>query len=226
LLWRLRSRLRKRPATVLKKPSNRWKKLKQGAVSPKDVPLIIPTVKEDSLEASGSLAEVPASQKNFVPGWAATVDGVNYAVVGGRHFELPWWITADEALRNLHLEVDTKKYDHIFLPCTYVEYLYGVVPIVMSNIGKGVKTISGYNKDGDFDFVPNVGQTPFDVTKRIYKFDDMDWENSEGSSGSSGSRPSPLKSTVTSSQLKKFTEEVLELPPKDRASKLIELLAT
>ena len=83
---------------------------------------------------------------------------------------------------------------------------------------------SGYNKEGNFDFVPNVGQTPFDVNKRIYKFGDMDWENSEGSSGSSGSRPSPLKSTVTSSQLKKFTEEVLELPPKDRASKLIELL--
>ena len=42
----------------------------------------------------------------------------------------------------------------------------------------------------------------------------MDWENSEGSSGSSGSASSSLKSTVTSSQLKKLTEEVLELPPK------------
>ena len=129
--------INKKPAAVLKKPSTALKKQKQGAVAACDVPLVIPQVQEDSLEASGSFAEVPTSQKNFVPGWAATVDGVNYAVVGGRHFELPLWITADEALRNLHLEVDTKKYDHIFLPCTYVEYLYGVVPIVMSNIGKG-----------------------------------------------------------------------------------------
>ena len=68
--------INKKPSAVLKKPSKALKKQKQGAVSPKGVPWIIPAVQADSLEASGSLAEVPASQKNFVPGWTATVDGV------------------------------------------------------------------------------------------------------------------------------------------------------
>ena len=72
----------------------------------------------------------------FNPGEIDSIDGVNFAIVQGRRFELPAWLPPKAALRNIHLEYPTVKYDSAFFPCSYVEYLDGVVPTVMSQRGR------------------------------------------------------------------------------------------
>ena len=49
-----------------------------------------------------------------------------FARVDGRSFEILPWMTHEEALSNLHLEVPSKKYDSFFQPCTRIEFCYGV----------------------------------------------------------------------------------------------------
>ena len=58
-----------------------------------------------------------------------------------------------------------------------MEYIYGVVPIVMSGVGKAVRVIAGYNKEGDSDWVPSLDDPskPFDTSKKFYGLGGLDW---------------------------------------------------
>ena len=77
----------------------------------------------------------------YVTGSSEEVKGVFFAKVGGRTFEVAGWMTTEETLRNISLEVPCEACNSFFLPCTSIEFTYVVTPIAMSQVA-GIRAIA------------------------------------------------------------------------------------
>ena len=114
-----------------------------------------------------------------------------------------------EACRNLHLEVDCKKYESCFVPCASIEYIYGVTPVVMGQVGTN-RTITGFIDDAyNFGFEHNDRSLP--EFKEVYNYDPKDFEAVD----TSGSIEPPFSDKDSGSLM----EEVTVLAPTDRVQR-------
>jgi hypothetical protein len=181
-------------------------------------------LKKPSADVPEVAVTVPAVQGTYVKGYIVQEDGLSFAFVNGRKFQIPPWMNSKDALRNLHLEVDCVAHKSFFVPCSSIEFIYGVTPTVMSAVS-GIRVITGF-KDAayNFGFVHNDGNLPDYQDKYLYNAADFGFEE-EGVSSAPAALAN-LTKELTDADFGSMVAEVQVLSPSDRMKRLVEILSS